>query len=693
MTLKTNFLSATALSITACLLVACDNSSTLPESDTTVDSAVIETIAAEAETSAQSEQSATAQQSATPTNNSEPTVQRAKEFLEQAEEERVEFGKYAAQTYWVNANFITPDTIALAARVSEEGARLSTRHANQAKRFNGLKLPTDMRRKMDGLLRGSNFPAPDDSNSAKNLAEIMVRMESTYGAGTFPIDVANAEIIEILDVDPDGEKGPLEKDGTLDQEVRNGRIHLGQASDIIAKSDNPDLLQEIWEGWRTVSVTPTDDPSKDGEFDGPSMLEDYPKMVKIINSGSKELGFKDAGDLWRSGYDMDAEAFSEEADRLWGQVQPLYNELHCHVRAKLSEKYGEEIVPLDEPIRADLLGNMWGQSWGNIYDDVAPQDTAQGVDVTKLLEDNNYDALKMVQTAEQFFSSLGFEPLPQTFWERSLITRPQDRNVVCHASAWNIDSKDDIRIKMCTKVNGEDFVTVHHELGHNYYQRAYKDQSAFFHDGANDGFHEAIGDMIALSITPKYLVEIGLLDEADLPGDDADLALLMRQAMDKVAFLPFGLMVDQWRWKVFDGTYSPSEYNDGWWELREKYQGLRAPSDRPSNAFDPGAKYHIPGNTPYMRYFLSHILQFQFHKAACDQAGFEGPLHRCSIYGNKEVGENFNAMLEMGASKPWPDALEAFTGTREMDGSAILEYFEPVMTYLQEENKDRSCGW
>ena len=693
MTLKTNFLSATALSITACLLVACDNSSTLPESDTTVDSAVIETIATEAETSAQSEQSATAQQSATPTNNSEPTVQRAKEFLEQAEEERVEFGKYAAQTYWVNANFITPDTIALAARVSEEGARLSTRHANQAKRFNGLKLPTDMRRKMDGLLRGSNFPAPDDSNSAKNLAEIMVRMESTYGAGTFPIDVANAEIIEILDVDPDGEKGPLEKDGTLDQEVRNGRIHLGQASDIIAKSDNPDLLQEIWEGWRTVSVTPTDDPSKDGEFDGPSMLEDYPKMVKIINSGSKELGFKDAGDLWRSGYDMDAEAFSEEADRLWGQVQPLYNELHCHVRAKLSEKYGEEIVPLDEPIRADLLGNMWGQSWGNIYDDVAPEGTAQGVDVTKLLKDNEYDALKMVQTAEQFFSSLGFEPLPQTFWERSLITRPQDRNVVCHASAWNIDSKDDIRIKMCTKVNGEDFVTVHHELGHNYYQRAYKDQSAFFHDGANDGFHEAIGDMIALSITPKYLVEIGLLDEADLPGDDADLALLMRQAMDKVAFLPFGLMVDQWRWKVFDGTYSPSEYNDGWWELREKYQGLKAPSDRPSNAFDPGAKYHIPGNTPYMRYFLSHILQFQFHKAACDQAGFEGPLHRCSIYGNKEVGENFNAMLEMGASKPWPDALEAFTGTREMDGSAILEYFEPVMTYLQEENKDRSCGW
>jgi len=348
------------------------------------------------------------------------------------------------------------------------------------------------------------------------------------------------------------------------------------------------------------------------------------------------------------------------------------------VRAELNGKYGDEVVPLDGPIRADLLGNMWGQSWGNIYDDVAPKGGGKGVDVTKLLVEQGYDAKKMVEVAEQFFTSMGFEELPQTFWDRSLITKPDDREVVCHASAWNLDDLEDVRIKMCTKVNAEDFSTVHHELGHNFYQRAYKDQSVFYKTGANDGFHEAIGDMIALSITPEYLVEIGLLDEADLPGEDADLALLMRQAMDK---------------KVFDGTYSPSEYNDGWWELREKYQGLKPPSERPGDAFDPGAKYHIPGNTPYMRYFLAHILQFQFHKAACDQAGFEGPLHRCSVYGNKEVGEKFNAMMELGASKPWPDALEAFTGTRDMDGSAILEYFAPVMTYLQEENKDRTCGW
>ena len=167
----------------------------------------------------------------------------------------------------------------------------------------------------------------------------------------------------------------------------------------------------------------------------------------------------------------------------------------------------------------------------------------------------------------------------------------------------------------------------------------------------------------------------------------------MQQALDKIAFLPFSIMMDQWRWNVFNGEYAPSEYNDGWWALRTKYQGIRPPAERPANAFDPGAKFHIPGNTPYMRYFLAHILQFQFHKAACDMSGNTGPLHRCSIYGNTEVGTKFNNMMRMGSSKPWPEALEAFTGTQKMDGSAIIEYFDPLIVYLKEENKDRKCGW
>lgn len=592
------------------------------------------------------------------------TVQQAREFLEEAEAKIVELREYASRVYWINANFITDDTNWLAAKVGAEGALLSTNLANRAKRFNDLTLPTDMARKMDGLKRGSNFPAPDKDGAAEKLSTLMTNLDSTYGTGKFVFNAKTKSFAAIAEG----------QELTKDQRV----LTLGQASDVMAKSRDPETTKAIWEGWRTISKP---------------MKDDYAAMVEIVNEGSRELGFADTGALWRSGYDMPADDFVKEADRLFAQVKPLYEQLHCYTRAELHKEHGNDVVPLDQPIRADLLGNMWAQQWGNIYDLVEPKGATKGVDVTKLLEAQNYDALKMVQTAEGFFTSLGFEPLPETFYKRSLITKPADREVQCHASAWDIDDMDDIRIKMCTKVNAEDFSTVHHELGHNFYQRAYKNQPVFFKDGANDGFHEAIGDMIALSITPDYLVKIGLLDEKDIPGADADLALLLRQAMDKVAFLPFGLMVDQWRWKVFSGELTPATYNSGWWELREKYQGVRAPSERPSDAFDAGAKYHIPGNTPYMRYFLAHILQFQFHQAACQQAGVEGPLHRCSIYDNEEVGAKFNAMMEMGASKPWPDALEAFTGNRDMDATAVLDYFAPLMTFLQEENKDRTCGW
>ncbi len=579
--------------------------------------------------------------------DNKPTIQEAKEFLDTSAKEIEAMNLESSKAAWVKANFITVDTIWTESKVGAKYAKMSTRLANEAKRFNVLKnLPADMQRKLDILKRGSNFPAPDKPGAAEELSKIMSGLDARYGTGKFDY-----------------------KGRTLD---------LGQASDIIAKSRDPEELKAVWAGWRTIS---------------PPMKKNYARMVEIINEGAGELGYKDAGALWKAGYDMPAEDFTKEVDRLWAQVEPLYKELHCHVRAKLNEKYGDEVVPLDQPIRADLLGNMWAQSWENIYDLVKPESDAKGVDITPLLEKAGYDEIKMVKTGEAFFTSLGFDPLPQTFWQRSLFLKPRDREVVCHASAWDIDDKDDIRIKMCIKKDGEDFVTIHHELGHNFYQRAYKNQPVYYRTGANDGFHEAIGDMIALSITPDYLVKKGLLDEKDVPGDDADINLLMRSALDKVAFLPFGVMIDNWRWNVFNGTYSPADYNKGWWALREKYQGIRPPVERPANAFDPGAKYHIPGNTPYMRYFLARILQFQFHKAACDMAGYQGPLNRCSIYGNKEVGKRFKAMLQMGASKPWPEALNAFTGTKQMDGSAMVEYYAPLMAWLKEQNKNRKCGW
>jgi peptidyl-dipeptidase A len=424
------------------------------------------------------------------------------------------------------------------------------------------------------------------------------------------------------------------------------------------------------------------------------MRGDYQRLVEIANGGAKELGYSDVGSMWRSNYDMPPEEFAALSDKLWAQVKPLYDQLHCYTRTKLNAKYGNAVQPATGPIRADLLGNMWAQEWGNIYDIVAPKGAGDiGYSLDDLLVAKKYDAVKMVKTGENFFSSLGFAPLPQTFWERSMITKPQDREVVCHASAWDLDNKDDLRIKMCTKVNGDDFVTVHHELGHNYYQRAYNQQPYLYLNGANDGFHEAIGDAVALSITPEYLVQTGLLAKSKVPSADKDTGLLLRQAMDKVAFLPFGLMVDKWRWGVFSGQIPTGQYNKGWNDLRLEYQGIKPPVERTEAQFDPGAKYHIPGNTPYARYFLARILQFQFYKAACDQAGWKGPLHRCSFYGNKEVGQKLNAMLAMGASKPWPDALEAFTGTREMSGEPMLEYFRPLQAWLQQQNKGRQCGW
>ncbi|NVJ99706.1 MAG: M2 family metallopeptidase [Alphaproteobacteria bacterium] len=565
-------------------------------------------------------------------------------FIQEAEQQLFEAAMYLERMAWVNANFVTHDTDMLVAEADKKFIALGVELAGKSKKYQGVDLPDDIARKFEKLRLALTLPAPENADKTKELADIKAKLSSTYATGKVAME---------------GEQKTL-----------------GQVSEIIATDRTPERLLAAWDGWRK-SAQP--------------MKDDYARMVEIANEGAKELGYPNVGAMWRSNYDMDPDAFAAEADRLWDGVKPLYDALHCHVRAELSDYYGSRVVSEDGAIPAHLLGNMWAQSWGNVFDLVKPEGGAESYDLTKLLQDKNYDARKMAGAADDFFQSLGFDALPDTFWDRSLFTKPEDREVQCHASAWDLDWKDDIRIKMCTKVDGEDFITMHHEVGHNIYQRAYQEQSFFGATGAHDGFHEAIGDMVALSITPDYLIKTGLLDEA--PSADADIAILMQQALDKVAFLPFGLMVDQWRWKVFSGELTPDTYNQGWWDLREKYQGVKAPNDRPADAFDPGAKYHIPGNTPYMRYFLAHILQFQFHKSACEQAGWEGPLHRCSVYGNKEVGEKFKAMLEMGASKPWPEALETFTGSRDMDGSAVVAYFEPLKAWLDEQNKDRTCGW
>lgn len=537
------------------------------------------------------------------------TAQGAAQFVAAAEKDLAAFSVDNNRVNWVNYTYLTEDTDALAAKSNGDLTEKQVTYAVEAARFAKVPgLDPDVARKLGILRQNITLPAPTTPGAAAQLSTITTRLASAYGKGK----------------------------GTLDGKPING-------SDIEAEMGNlshtPAQFAEMWTSWH--------------DNVGKPMKGDYVQMVGIGNQGAKELGYADVGAMWRSGYDMTPEQFAAETQRLWEETKPLYMALHTYVRRKLNEKCGDAVQPRTGPIRADLLGNMWAQEWGNIYPIAAPAGAGDlGYDIGDLLVAQKKSPTDMVRTGEGFYSSLGFDPLPGTFWTRSMIVKPADREVICHASAWDVDNKDDIRIKMCTKVNADDFVTIHHELGHNYYQRAYKNQPYLYENGANDGFHEAIGDFIALSITPQYLVQIGLLDKDRVPSADKDIGLLLRQAMDKVAFLPFGLLIDRYRWGIFDGSIQPADYNKAWNAMRLEYQGITPPAPRGDDGFDAGAKFHIPGNTPYTRYFLARILQFQFYQAACKQAGWTGPLHRCSFYGNKKVGENLNRMLAMGQSRP-----------------------------------------
>lgn len=573
------------------------------------------------------------------------TAAEAQDFMNKAEVQLADLNIKAERASWLQENFITEDTQAIASDAIDEVTAVTTQLVEQSKRFDGLALSPELSRKFWLLKLSLTAPAPKDPALRRELTEIGVSLDSDYGKGKYCRK--NGDCLDIT---------AIEK--------------------LMSTSRNPEELKEVWQGWHAIA---------------PPMRKRFVRFVDLSNQGAREIGFKDTGVLWRAGYDMPPEEFSADLEHLWNQVRPLYLALHTYVRWKLAEKYGPGVVPPNGPIPAHLLGNPWAQEWGNVYDLLGVHEDNGGVNVTELLKKKNLDAKGMVKYGEGFFTSMGFAPLPPTFWERSLFTKPADRDVVCHASAWDIDTLDDLRIKMCIQVSETDFVTIHHELGHNFYQRAYREQPLLFKNGANDGFHEAIGDAIALAITPEYLHKVGLLE--NVPQSGNDISALLKQALDRVAFLPFGLLIDQWRWKVFSGEITPADYNKTWWELRLKYQGVEPPLARSEADFDPAAKYHVAANVPYTRYFLAHILEFQFYRALCRESGYKGPLHRCTFYGSKEAGAKFNKMLAMGQSEPWPDELEALTGERKTDAGALLEYFAPLKQWLDEQNKGKKVGW
>ena len=571
-------------------------------------------------------------------------------FLDGVEKRNLKEGPIAYSAYWIGSNFINFDSQNIVADYSKRYTLKSLEDSKKAALFNDLETSSAQRRQLELLKSSFVMPPPLNEELAAELSTISTKLDAMYGAGKHCFDDGSCYDLEAFE-------------------------------QIIDNSRNPNELLRAWQGWHEI---------------GKPMRPLYTRMVEIGNQGSKELGFDGLSDLWFSKYDMPAEEFLEEIDRVWDEVKPLYDALHCHVRGELNEKYGDEIVSLDEPLPVHILGNMWGQSWSNIYDIVYPgSKETSSVDVTKIIEEKNISEIEMVKYAENFFLSMGFKPLPGTFWERSLFVKPQDRDVVCHASAWNLDpAKNDLRIKMCIEKNEEDFATIHHELGHIFYYQAYNHLPTLFQGGANDGFHEAFGDLLTLSITPDYLKNIGFISEVEAEEVKEDaIGLLMKQALEGVVVVPWALMLDKWRAGVFNGETGQDELNQSWWDLREYYQGIKPPSERTEEYFDPGAKYHIPGNTPYTRYYLASIMQYQFHESLCNGMGFDGPLHECSIHGNEYAGEKIISTMAMGQSVPWQDAFENLTGSRKLSGSSIVNYYKPLKEWLDVKNENRICGW
>jgi peptidyl-dipeptidase A len=572
----------------------------------------------------------------------------ADDFVARANGELLEIGKESARAGWVQLTYITPDTEALAAKANEREQAAYAKVIAESKKLDADAMSEESKRAIALMKLALAAPAPDDPEKRAELAELDTRLTSMYGAGEYC------------------PSGP--------ESCRN----IDQISETMASSRDWDALLEAWAGWRTIS---------------PPMRKDYRRFVELANEGARGLGFDDLGELWRAGYDMPPAELEAETERLWSQVKPLYDGLHCYARGRLQQRYGKERVPDGKPVPAHLFGNIWAQQWNNIYDLLEPYPGVSNLNVTSALGKQGYDARRMTESAESFYVSLGFPKLPPSFWERSMLVRPADREVVCHASAHNMDGAGDVRIKQCIQPTEEELYTIYHELGHIYYYLSYTGQPYLFQDGAHDVFHEAVGDAINLSMTDGYLASVGLLPKSVKSGREAVINRQMKVASEKIAFLPFGKLVDQWRWGVFSGAIPPDKYNEAWWDLRRKYQGVDAPVERTEADFDPGAKYHIPANTPYTRYFLSFVLQFQFHRALCEAAGFEGALHECSIFGSAEAGRGFQEMLALGRSRPWQDALEKLTGTRQMDATAIIEYFQPLMGWLEEQNSGRECGW
>lgn len=607
-----------------------------------------------------------------------PKDETADQFIARVNAEYKAMTPEITSAQWLSNTYINDDSQLLAAKANERFLGQLNRWLEQARRFEGQPMSAQTARAINLLKLGTAMPPPQDAAKLSELTRVAAGMEGRYGAGRYCTGSGAQQRCRQL--------------GELEDVLRNSRDYADQL--------------DAWQGWHGIAQP---------------MRKDYTRFVELVNQGARDLGYADAGEMWRSGYDMPPTQVAAETDRLWNQVKPLYEQLHCYARTRVEARYPGKGSVAGGLLPAHLMGNMWQQDWGSLWDLLQPYPKAGNLDITGALK-RQYEAdlndmlvkqdllldtdgrvevvqaaqldtaKKITRRAEDFYTSLGMPALPASYWQKTQFIKPRDRDVVCHASAWDMDMAGDVRTKMCIKPNEEDFTTIYHELGHVYYYLAYNKLPPLFQSGANDGFHEAIGDTIVLAMTPKYLHSVGLVGEPQ-QNHEALINSQMRMALAKVAFLPFGLMIDRWRWGVFDGSIKPADYNKAWWELKAKYQGVAPVTPRGEAFFDAGAKYHVPANTPYTRYFIADILMFQFYKSLCATAGHQGALYECSFYGNQAAGQKFWAMLGKGAGQPWQQTMQELTGSGKMDAAALLEYFAPLQDWLQQQNEGQQCGW
>lgn len=582
----------------------------------------------------------------------------AEDFVSEMDRELRLWRRDLASRQWQLDTNVTADSKVKLDELRGQFLAWRARRVKVAAKFNLAMTPSHVSRQVQQFLVSG---APNDPAVGKRMAVLQTRMLSSY---TFASSRRFSSVTSSV---------------------------CGEAGDVMSRSRDPEVLRDAWISWR-------DDVSREGQ-----MREDYREFVQLANTGARDNGYSDYGHFWRQSQFFQTPDIDRQVASLWRETRPLYVQLHAYIRRKLRQQYGSDVIGESGTIPAHLLGDMWAQDWSNIFDLADPFPTSATPEVTTSGDDVISDVTERLQAAEAYFLQVGLRPLPHDFWNTSMLVKPQDRLVNCHAQAFDMYRPGQFRVKMCACASESSLRRFYHELGHVQYAMAYTDQPTIFREPANAALAETVGDVIQIAAANEaWLDEEGRSHECDIPThadvttrQEHDIRHLLRQALRTVAFLPFGLLVDRWRYDVMAGYVTPRQYNAHWWHLRHKYQGVKPPVPRSERDFDAGSKYHIPAHRPYLGYFVSTSLQFQVLESLCRGIDHKGPLHTCRLSTSRKATWPLRNLMSAGSSQPWQDLLQDFTGSRTVSARALVNYFRPLQRWLEADNRKHGerTGW